>query len=334
MAALRVGIVGTGSMGSAHAAAWAHTPATIAGYVTRSADRAAGLVGRYGGRLYPELEAMLAEIDVLDVCSPTHLHHQATLKAAQAGVDVVCEKPLARTAAQGREMIVACRAAGIKLLVAHVVRYFPEYALARQLVSAGEIGRPAIIRLSRGTFQPRKAAGNWFVDPAKSGGMMLDLMIHDLDYARWLAGEVESVYARKISSGHPEAADHGLAILKHAGGALSHVEASWAYPAPLFRTRFEIAGSEGWLEFDSGRMAAIGMHLRGRGERGPEVPRPASPLIEDPYVAQIRAFYRALIGEEPIPIGGEDGLAALEIALAAIESAESGEVVHLGARPA
>ncbi len=128
-----------------------------------------------------------------------------------AGKHILCEKPLGRTLAQAQEMTAACEAAGVKLMVAHVVRFFPDYAQARRRVMAGEIGRPAVIRLSRESFQPKKAADNWFVDDAKSGGMVLDLMIHDLDYARWVAGPVTQVFAKSTGT-------HALAILTHAAG--------------------------------------------------------------------------------------------------------------------
>ena len=322
---MQVGIIGTGFMGRTHAAGWSGTPATIAGFMAKTAEGARELAEQYDVSVYEELEAMLADVDVIDVCSPTHRHHEQVLAAAAAGVDVVCEKPLARTVPQAEEMIATCANAGVKLLVAHVVRFFPEYAQARAQVVSGEIGRPAVVRLTRGTFQPKKAEDNWFVDYEKSGGMMLDLMIHDFDYARWVAGEVESVYAKKVSSSHPGApVDHGLAILTHAGGAISHVEGSWAYPPPLFRTRFEIAGSNGWLEYDSGKMAAVGLHLHATDEEIPDVPIPGSPLSEDPYTTQLKSFYETLADDAPPAVTGEDGLAALRIALAALESAETG----------
>ncbi len=328
---MRVGIVGTGFMGSTHAAGWAQTPATIAGFVSAAPASAAALAQQYGGEVYADFAAMLADVDVVDICTPTHLHHEMTLAAAAAGKQVVCEKPLARTVAQAEEMITACAAAGVKLLVAHVVRFFPEYALARARVVAGEIGQPAVVRLTRGTFQPKKAVDNWFVDVAKSGGMMLDLMIHDFDYARWVSGEVESVYAKKISSSQPgTAVDHGLAILKHRSGTLTHVEGSWAYPPPLFRTRLEIAGSNGFIQFDSGQMAALNLHLRPSGDETiPDVPLPGSPLNEDPYATQLKTFYQAITQDAPVPVTAEDGLAALKIALAALESAETGKAVML-----
>lgn len=328
---MRVGIIGTGFMGSTHAAAWANTRATIIGFVSKDLDTAGVLLKEYGGQLYPDLDALLPEVDVVDICTPTHRHHEMVLMAASAGKNILCEKPLARTIPQALEMITTCENAGVKLMVAHVVRFFPEYASAKAQVTSGEIGRPAVLRLTRGTFQPKKAEDNWFLDFEKSGGMMLDLMIHDLDYARWIAGDVESVFAKKISASHKQAAiDHGLAILRHVNGAISHVESSWAYPPPLFRTRFEIAGSNGWIQFDSDQTASVGLHLRRAEEEDiPDVPLPGSPLAEDPYTTEIKAFYDCLVEDGPSPVPGTEGLAALQLALAAIESAETGQVVKI-----
>ncbi len=327
---MKVGIVGAGSMGQTHAAGWAETGATIAGFVSKTQANAQPLATHYRTTTYPDLETMLREVDVVDICTPTHLHHAQVLQAAAAGKDIICEKPLARTVEQAQEMIAACNAAGIKLLVAHVVRFFQEYARAKTLVDAGEIGQPAVLRLTRGTFRPKKEGCNWFTDFEKSGGMMLDLMIHDFDYARWVAGEVESVFAKNVANAHPDApGDHALVILKHRGGAISHVEGSWAYPPPLFRTRFEIAGSNGWLEFDSDKSAAIRLHLQTPQPDAPDVPQPGSPLSESPYTTQIKAFCNALLNNAPLPVTAQDGLAALQIALAAIESAQTGAAVNL-----
>lgn len=332
---MRVGIAGVGFMGTTHAAAWAETEAEIAGFLHKTEEGALPLAQRYGAKAYQDLDAMLAGVDVVDICTPTHLHHEQVLQAAAAGKDIVCEKPIARTIEQGEEMIAACRAAGVKLLLAHVVRFFPEYALAKAAVDRGDIGQIAVVRLAREAFQPKKAANNWFVDFDKSGGMMLDLMIHDLDYARWVAGEVDSVFAKSITANHPAAGvDHGLVILTHRNGAISHVAGSWAYPPPEFHTSLEIAGSQGLLEFNSDATAPISLHLREEeGGGAPDVPLPGSPLSESPYATQIKEFYGALVHDTPVRVSAEDGLAALQIALASIESAHTGAAVALHPLP-
>ena len=159
---MRIGIVGTGSMGQTHAAGWAETPATISGFMSQSLAHAQALAKQYRAQVYPNFETMLADVDAVDICTPTHLHHSQVLQAAAAGKHIICEKPLARTVAQAQEMIAACQRAGVKLLVAHVLRFFPEYAQAKHLVDTDELGHVAVLRLSRGTFRPKKADDNWF----------------------------------------------------------------------------------------------------------------------------------------------------------------------------
>jgi predicted dehydrogenase len=321
-------------MGTAHAAGWSQTPATIVGFVSRTPNRAEPLAEEFGARVFPTLDSLLPHVDVVDICVPTHRHYELAMQAAAAGKHVICEKPLARTLEQGKEIVAACKQAGVKLFVGHVVRFFPEFVSAREAVLAGEIGEPAVVRLSRETFQPKKPVENWFLDREKSGGILLDLMIHDFDYAHWVAGEVTSVFAKTISENHPLGAaapgDHGIAILTHASGAITHVEGSWAYPAPSFRTSFEIAGSKGLLQYDSAAATPIDVQLHAVADTTtPDIPLPTSPLAEDPYVTEIKAFYEAIEHDAPVPGTAEDGLAALKIALAALESAQRGEPVSI-----
>jgi len=310
---MKVGIVGVGFMGTTHAAGWADTPAQIVGFAAETQLEAGKLAEQYKTKVYPNIDAMLPDVDVVDICSPTHLHHEMILKAAAAGKHIVCEKPLARTTQEAWETVNACRKANVLLLVAHVVRYFPEYALAQSAIANGQIGKLAVIRLHRGSYRPKKPAGNWFLDEAKSGGILMDLMIHDYDYARWIAGEVESVLAQCVSKHHPNApVDYGLVILSHKSGALSHIAGSWAYPPPTFRTHIEIAGDRGLIEFDSDSTAPIQNLILKSGESdAPDVGLPASPVSESPYTTQIKEFYTALKDE------------------AAIQSAQSGQPVQL-----
>ncbi|NOX63309.1 MAG: Gfo/Idh/MocA family oxidoreductase, partial [Chloroflexi bacterium] len=300
---MKIGIVGVGAMGSTHAAAWQEADAEIAGFVATSIEHAAALAQQYNATAYPNLAAMLPHIDVVDICTPTHLHHEMTLQAAAAGVDVICEKPLARTLDEGRDMIRACQEAGVRLLVGHVVRFFPEYVRAKEAVEAGQVGEVAVVRLQRDVFRPRKAQDNWFLEFEKSGGMILDLMIHDFDYARWIAGDVERVFCKHIGDPASSPGDHALAILTHENGAITHVEGSWAYPPPTFRTRFEIAGSAGLLVHDSDATAPLRVHWhKDAGDEAGDVPVPASPLLESPYVTQIKAFYDHLLHDAPLPV--------------------------------
>lgn len=326
---LRVGIVGAGFMGAVHASAWQQTEATLNAIYSLDTERVRTLAETFRAEGCTTFEELLTKVDVVDVCTPTHLHHDMVLQAIQAGKDVICEKPLARTYGEAKAMLEASQAAGTRLLVAHVVRFFPEYALAHQQAVSGEIGEIGVVRLQRTSFKPG-SPDSWFHDIEKSGGMILDLMIHDLDYARWIAGDVQTVFARNTHQMFPGAdGDHALAILTHKSGALSHVEGGWSYPKLLFHTALEIAGSKGLIEYRSVDNAPLAVHLKAKNNReNPDIAVPSSPLAEDPYTTEIKHFYQVLTDETVTPIvTAEDGIAAMRLALAVMRSAQIGQPV-------
>jgi predicted dehydrogenase len=323
---LKIGILGAGFMGKTHAAAWANTPAKIHGIC--SATGAEALAQQYGAAVYESYDALLADVDVIDICTPTHLHYEQVMQAVAAKKHIVCEKPLARDYSQGIAIVKACKDAGLKLLVAHVVRFFPQYVMAKKTIERGEIGQVATVRLTRASFRPSTP---WLNDAALSGGMMLDLMIHDFDCARWFAGDVESVFAKNISSKDPNAkGDYGLAILKHKDGALSHIEGGWAYPLPMFRTSLEVGGSRGLIEHPVESSDPLKVYMAATTSEKPDIAVPSSPLAEDPYTTQMKHFYAALTDDKvEWVVSPEDGLAALQTALAAIQSTQTGKRISL-----
>jgi predicted dehydrogenase len=317
---IKIGIVGAGLMGKTHAHAWKATLASVVGIHSLRPQKSEHLAQAVGTRAYDSLDALLAVVDVIDICVPTHLHHNLVLKAAQAGKHIVCEKPLARTVAEGAAMIAACKAAGVQLWVAHVVRFFPEYALAKAAVPRGAIGSVAVLRSTRVSSRPTWAEDNWLFDDDKSGSFVLDLMVHDFDYARWVAGDVESVFCKRHG-------DYALAILRHTNGAISNIEGGWVYPPGTFRTALEIAGSGGLIESPSGASAPLASYLRSEASQDARVP--ASPLLEDPYTTQIKHFYDLLTGKPVTPIvTAEEAFEALKIGLAAVESVRTGKSIR------
>ncbi len=327
---MRIGIIGTGFMGTVHAAAWAKIPVIIKGFLADPPSEAERIAREYGATVFRTVDEMLENVDVVDICAPTHLHSDLAIAAAYAGKHVICEKPLARTVEQGTAIIDACNEAKVRLFMAHVVRYFPEYALAAERVQAGEIGKIGTAQYRRLSYKPKKPIGNWFLDEEKSGGILLDLMIHDFDIARWICGDVISVYAKKISAINYNApVDYGMVILTHKSGALSHVTGAWSYPPPVFRTGFEICGDSGIIQHDSNFESPIEALLIQEKSEAPDVGLPSSPLAESPYDIEIADFYKCIVdGSEP-RVTADDGLAALRIASAAIESVALGKPVFI-----
>lgn len=320
-------------MGNWHAERWQRLPVEIAGFYSRSHDSAARAAARVGGRAYESLEDLVEDVDLVDVCTPTFAHKEGVLAAARAGKPVVCEKPLARHLPDAQAMIAACEAAGAPLFVAHVVRFFPQYALAKQALEAGEVGAPGVLRLLRaGTF-PRPTPETWYANFEQSGGVIMDLSIHDLDFARWCFGEVECVFARGLTFAGKRMCDHALITLRHASGALSHIEGSWAAPPGPFRTALELAGSRGILEWDALEPAPLQLALRrsdADDDRAAKVPQSAdSPLApeDDPYYRELKHVLDVLDTGGRFRVSPQDGLEALRLALAAIHSLKANRPV-------
>lgn len=328
---MKIGLVGAGFMSRTHLAGWRAIGEQVTGLLGFGDPTVDALAREEELEVFADLPALAAACDVVDVCSPTYTHREYVLSAVAAGTPVFCEKPLALDLEHAAEMVGAAAAADVPFGVGHVLRYFPEYASAAARARAGELGDLAVLRFSRCTFAPKTA---WYLDDARSGGVILDLMIHDLDFARYVAGDVSRVYAVVDRTG---SGPHAYILLTHQSGTITHVEGSWRMPQPEFLTSFEIAGSRALLTFDSTQSGAVVPHITPpatvEGERnvpvGPDVPVAASPVSEDPYASQLKAFRDAISAGKAPPVDGSEGLRALQIALAAVESSRTGQPVDI-----
>ncbi|GAE08531.1 NADH-dependent dyhydrogenase [Paenibacillus sp. JCM 10914] len=232
---LHVLLVGAGTMGRTHAAAYSSMKdVKLAGIVDVQQAKANKLADRHGTRSFYSFEAAVerlgSKIDVIDICLPTPLHKPYVIKAADTGSHVICEKPLARTEEDALFMIDYCRDKDVRLFVGHVLRFFPEYVRAKQLLERGIIGKPTVVRAGRGGGYPA-GWNDWYSDFAASGGITLDAMIHDFDYLRWCFGEVERVYAKGLHGHHQGHLDYALVTLRFRSGVIAHVEGTWAHEA-------------------------------------------------------------------------------------------------------
>lgn len=153
-------------------------------------------------RRYTDIEEMLAkeEIDFIDVCLPSYLHAQVSAEMLRRGYHVICEKPMALTAADCREMIRASRESGKELMVAQCLRFYPAFDFLKEAIADGRFGKLIGAFLCRLSVPPTWGWENWFMDPARSGGCLTDLHVHDLDIVRYLLGEPEAVSCRATTS--------------------------------------------------------------------------------------------------------------------------------------
>ncbi len=335
----RIGIVGAGSIAQIHMDRWSRMPdVELAGYYDIDESAAQRAADRFGGQVYPSLEALLDDVEAVDICTTATAHREPVLAALEAGIPAVVEKPLSRHLADCEAIVDAQARTGTPLFVAHVVRFFPQFAQAKAVVESGAIGQPGVIRTVRGGSAPggggwgsQATARSYYGDFEKSGGVILDVGIHDIDFQRWCCGEVERVFARGLMFAGKEPKDHALIALRFASGAIGHIEASWAYPPGRFRTRLEIAGDKGIVEWDSLAPAPVQAILQGEDDPMDVQSRTSSPTApeDDPFYAELAHFVRAVDQGRSPQVSAYDGLMAVKIALGAIESERQGKPIAI-----
>ncbi|MBB5832929.1 Gfo/Idh/MocA family protein [Brachybacterium aquaticum] len=321
-APLRVGIVGTGEIARAHLPGWQDLGAELHCVGLQGADEFAR---EAGATAHGSLEALLAAVDVVDVCTPTPDHPAIVRAALDAGRDVVCEKPLALTGEEALDLVAHAERAGRMLFPAHVVRYFPQYVAAREAVRRGDIGTLAVLRFERTGALPDRP---WYADEELSGGIVMDQMIHDLDQALWLAGDAERVYAQQSIAASDGAVRTAHVVLTHRSGALSHCRGFWGPEGTQFRYTFDLAGDAGRLQYDSAADVGIAFDpVASARQAAGDGFLPDVSTMRDPYAAELADFVRARATGAPARVEAADGARAVEVARAALESLRTGRSI-------
>lgn len=326
----KVAVIGAGGMGGRHAAAYADIPnAELVAICDAQSDRAEELAKKHSVKAYSDLEKLLADIDVdiIDICTPTTTHLENIRIAAAAGKHISSEKPLERTVSSAAEAVRVCREAGVTLFVAHVLRWFPEYRTLHDLIKNGAVGETVEVRTSRGGRAPH-GFGDWFGNLKMSGGVILDLIIHEFDWLRWCYGDVKRVYARGLADAGIPFTDYALITLRFENGVIAHVEGQWTRPSG-FVTSVEVAGTEGLLNFANSESVPLVIERREKEGSQPSVIVPESPVSINPYRLELQHFIDCLEeGKEP-DVKPEDALEAVKIAEAALKSVKTGQPVTL-----
>lgn len=330
---IRVGIIGAGQAGGRHAAGFAATgEARLVGVADLSVGRASKLADPYGARAYSDWRYLLNDpLDILVVCLPHNLHVAPAEAAAAQGVNVLMEKPLATTLADAERIANVCRSGGVKLTVSFVHRFRDELRAIKGWLDAGEVGVPQLARETmtspRGQHHP-----GWLSSKERAGGgVLMYSAVHGLDRLRWLLGSEVARVTAETRRFVPEAEveDGVTALLVFENGVSATLSAS----APLYRTEpahwdTEIYGDAGIARVRTRHWAELSSDRRLEHLAAPEVTDTAAPHYN--FARQAAAFMAAIREDHEPPVTGEDGLRALEVALAIYRSAETGETVRLG----
>lgn len=324
MRTLKVGLIGAGGISRVHADAWRALGAT--GYVT-SLIGAEEIAEEYGFDVVADVDDLIDLVDIVDIVTPSSTHADFALRAIARGRDVICEKPLAATADAAEEVARAAAAAGVRLFPAHVVRYMAEYRAIKAGIDAGQIGTVAVQRFNRSGSAPQTP---WFFSERAGGGLIRDLMIHDIDQALWFAGPVASVYAVQ----NPPTIDDSVpvpvsshVVLTHRSGVISHIHGSWVATGMPFRTSVEVAGSDGRLRHDSAEEQAH--RTDAVLDTASTDYLPPMSAEQSPYFTEIADFVAALADGREASVTPRDGIEAVAVAEAAYASIALGAPVAL-----
>lgn len=324
---LRVAIIGLGKMGQRHAEAWhALEDVEIAGLVGRNQEKITVYAEQYQTAFFPDIETLLEQqrIDVVDICLPTFLHYDAITRAInkQADIQIVCEKPLCLTREEAKKILKLTQKYRTPIFVGHILRFDPEYRALHNQVKAGAVGEVGIVRLTRKTAFP----GGWFHDAKQSGGIVMDLGIHDIDWLLWTFGDIERIMSRHMKVSKERTFEYALITLRMKSGVIAHLELSWG--AKQLESSVEIAGKDGLLLSDGTKNQPIAIELHHTNNTETNY-LSADVVGEAPIVTQLRHFKNCILhGEKPI-ITVEEAARAVAVVEDAILSGEKKDVIYV-----
>ncbi|MGI8963366.1 MAG: Gfo/Idh/MocA family protein [Thermomicrobiales bacterium] len=331
----RIAVLGAGFMGGTHARAYRQRDdVEIAAIYARGGARGQDLADELDSTFVDDLDRILGDdsIEAVDICLPTPAHRATVEAALAAGKHVMLEKPLAMTAEDGEALVSAWEATDHVFMVAHVLRFWPEYVELHRLIDRGELGRP--ISISAARRQPFPEWSSLFKSADQTGGAIFDMLIHDYDAMNWLLGSPRSVTANGIRNSRSGGLDQAQVLVEYedatgiADGGMLQPE---SYP---FTSRFEVLCEHGAIEHHfqaGGRSFEVGEPTNRltiyREDGDPEV---LTVEQGDAYANEVGYFIECIqAGVRADRATPRDALIALRVGLAAKHAAETGERIAL-----
>ncbi len=295
----KVGVIGLGWMGKVHLRNYSEMHGVeIMGVVDTDQAALAEAAERFGVPTFTDLDALLAQgLDAVSVCVPTVLHHQVGLKVIASGANLLIEKPLAATAAEGAELVAAAREKGVALMVGHIERFNPAVQRVKELVGDDVIS----IQIERvGPYPPR----------IQDVGVIRDLGSHDIDLIRFLTGsEYKQVYAVcTTSQGRHE--DNALITAQMENGVLANINTNWVTPYKSRKIR--VAAKSKFIVADLVTQEVREYSQFSTYDKSYSV-REWPMVYREPVKEELRLFLKCLREKQPVPITGEDGLEVLKV---------------------
>ena len=326
---VKIGMVGLGFMGAVHLSAYSKIPDAEVIAVCTERDRALSSdLNLAGGNLGRDLgkfdfsgvkqcrqwrELVDSNLDIVDICLPTDLHPEVSIAALAAGKHVLCEKPMALTSTDCDRMIAAAHESNRILMIAQVLRFWPEYLALKEFVEKRQFGAVRSATFVRQCGLPDWS--KWLPVSARSGGAVVDLLIHDIDQIIWLFGTPQWVAAKQLGD-----ADALTATFFYPVGPEVRLQGGWFAPGAPLQMSFQVRAERAAMEFTSD-----GLTLSDQDGQQKKVE-----ATGDGYEAEISYFMDCIRdGRQPARCLPEDSARSLQIALALKESrAQGGEQIR------
>lgn len=331
---LRFGLIGAGRIGTHHARTLAQRlpGATLVAVADPAPGAAARLADRFGARGVTEPAQLIGadDIDAVAITSSSTAHAALCIEAAAAGKAIFVEKPMAMTLEEADSVIAAVEAAGVPLQVGFNRRFARDFVAAHDIVTAGGIGAPQLLRSCTrdpGLANPG-AVPPWTI--------FTQTLIHDFDLLNWMNPGATAVEVTAVADAlvAPEFKDGGLldtavVTIRYDNGAIATADANFS-AAYGYDVRGEVFGSAGMVTIGSPQQLTV-RHWDAAGMSAP-TERSDTDLLDDAYLYELAAFCRAVHTETAPSVGAGDARAALRIALACVESVQTGSTVVVGAK--
>jgi len=260
----------------------------------------------------------------VDITLPTFLHAKYTTAALQAGKHVICEKPMACTLAQCDKMIAAARKAKRTLMIAHCIRFWPEYVALKKLIDSKKYGKVLSATFWRKSSTPTWGWNNWLLDEKRSGSAALDLHIHDTDYVNYVFGVPKAVRSTgAVGAVSNTGVDHVVTQYIYSRGPQVTAEGGWAMaPTFGFDAGFCVVCQKATIELGAKTEGKLTVHTATGKTLTPKVG------AGDGYTGELRYFVDCVAaGKKPAMVTMKDAKTAVAVCLAETRSAKTGRVV-------
>lgn len=333
MAKLRIAVIGLGRIGKMHLKNLMTLPDQfqVVGVADPTKENLQAVVNQYHFPYYSADYRELLQKDDVDcvlIASATDTHAQIIKDAARAGKDIFCEKPLDTDVARIKNLLAIVDECSVKLQVGFNRRFDHNFWRIHQYVTDGSLGTPQIIKISSRDPEPPSLE---YVK--RSGGLFFDMMIHDLDLIRYLSNsEVDEVTAKgavlvNLQIGELGDIDTAIVTLKFSNGALGVIDNS-RQAVYGYDQRAEVFGNKGMAKADNDRNSTVELDLKD-ASRLDKMPHFFIDRYQQAYISELTAFHNSIVNDESVMASGNDGLRAVQLALACQKSLKAGQSVKV-----